>query len=210
MNHSRIRGFLLMHPKPALVRIDGEQELKPGKSFSKCAETIAALGGDLLECIDADGKVLRAVRMGSSEAQRSEAAAVPAGLEVDPQALMLTHFANLLHRAYEHSTEIAFAKMVELVERLGDRSEAIERRLERAEGEARRLAQEQISEAWDRAEEAAEKAGADSAGGGDIGQTMLAAFLSGQAQKQAATVAAAAATPANGKATKTTNGKGQA
>jgi hypothetical protein len=184
---NRIRGFLLQSPKPFSVRIttaDGEiHELKPGRSYAKCADTIAALDVELIECLDDAGKILRAMRMSSAEAMRSDAAETPKGLEADPQALMLTHFANLLHRAYEHSTEIAFSKMVELVERIGDRSEAIEARLERAEAAHRRAVDQQIDDAFERAEEAAEK---NANGQGDLLQNLAGAFMSGQAQGGAA------------------------
>lgn len=197
MSVSRIRGFLLQQPKPTLVRVsnDGEpQDIKPGKSYAKCAETISALRPELVECIGADGKILRAMRMDSPEATRSDAATIPAGLQADPNALMLTHFANLLHRAYEHSTEIAFTKMVEFVERMGDRSESIEQRLERSEAANRRLVNDQIDDAFERAAEVAEAAKTADASG-DLLQQMTGAFLSGQMQPKA------------GKAT--ANGKGQ-
>lgn len=195
MNVARIRGFLLQLPKPAIVRVttgDGEpQELKPGKSYAKCAESIAALGADLVECVDTAGKLLRAMRTQSGDAQRSDAAAVPAGIQTDPHALMLTHFANLLHRAYEHSTEISFTKLLELVERLGDRAESIEQRLERTEAANRRLVNEQIHSAFERADEAAEAAGAG--GNDELLQQMATAFFSGGMQA---------------KQPKTANGKG--
>jgi len=181
MNVQRIRGFLISVPKPSTVRITGEgepQELKPGKSYAKLAETICALEPSLIECLDTDGKVLRAMRTDTAESQRSDAAAIPAGLASDPNALMLTHFANLLHRAYEHSTEVAFSKMVELADKMNDRSESIEQRLERTEAHNRRLLQEQVDEAFARAEEAAEKA-KDEAGGGELVQQMLGGFMSG-------------------------------
>lgn len=186
MNVARIRGFLLQHPKPAAVRVSGEGEpetLKPGKSYARCAETIAALNVDLVECLDASGNILRALRMGEADAQRSAAAEVPPVLATDPHAAMLTHFANLLHRAYEHSTEIAFGKMVDLVERIGDRAEAIESRLERAEAANRRLFNEQLEDAFERAHEAAEKANGEN---GDLTQQMVGAFLSGKMSSPAA------------------------
>lgn len=185
MNVARIRGWLLQQPKPHLVRVssgDGEpQELRPGRSYAKCAESIAALGPDLVECLDGDGKLLRAMRLDVPDATRSDAAELPAGLASDPHALLLTHFANLLHRAYEHSTEIAFVKLVEVVERVGDRAEAIEQRLERAEAANRRMAQDQIDDALERANEKTAEAA-----GGDMLQQMAGAFLSGHMQKGAA------------------------
>ena len=191
MNASRIRGFLLQLPKPHMVRVTGEgepQELKPGKSYAKLADTIAALGPDLVECLDSAGAVLRATRLDTAEAHRSNAAEVPAALASDPNAAMLTHFANLLHRAYEHSTEIAFTKMVELVDKMGDRSDGIEQRLERAETRNRALLQDQVDDAFERAQEAAERAQEQAAaeGGGDIGQQLVGSFLNGAMQGKSA------------------------
>lgn len=178
-----------------MVRVTGDgepQELKPGKSYAKLADTIAALSVDLIECLDSDGKVLRATRLDTVEAQRSDAAAIPEGLQKDPHALLLTHFANLLHRAYEHSTEIAFTRMVEMVDKMGDRSDAIEQRLERTESANRRLLQEQVDDAFERAAEVAAAAGSE--GGDGFMQQMAGAFMSGAAQN---------------KGKPATNGKGQ-
>lgn len=178
MNASRIRGWLLQQPKPSLVRVtsgDGEpQDIRPGRSYARTAESICALNADLVECLDGEGKVLRALRLNTVDAERSHAADIPQGIAADPNALVLTHFANLIHRAYEHSTEIAFAKLVEVVERVGDRAEAIEQRLERQEAANRRMAQDQIEDALERAQ-AQEKQGE----GGDVLSQMAGAFLSG-------------------------------
>lgn len=183
MNANRIRGFLLKHPKPAVVRCttaDGDtQQMSPSKSFARTAESIHAIGADLIECLDKDGALIRALRLTASDAH-SDAPPIPAGIEADPSALLLSHFASLLHRAYEHSTDVAFTKMVELVERLGDRSESIESRLERQEALNRRMAQEQIDDALDRAEESAKQQGS-----GDLVQELAGAFLSGQMSKPA-------------------------
>lgn len=199
-NANRIRGFLLQAPKPHIVRVstsDGEpQELKPGRSYAKCADTIAALDIELIECMDDAGKLQRAMRMSSEDAMRSDAAQLPKGLEADPHALMLSHFADLIHRAYQHSTEIAFTKLVEVVERIGERAEAIEARLERQEASNRRLQQEAVDDAFERAEEAAEKT---AAGGGDLLQNLAGAFLSGQNQGGAAAAAKPAPARPNGK-----------
>jgi hypothetical protein len=204
VNVAAIRGFLLQQPKPAAVNVtagDGEpQPLKLGRSYAKIAETIEALGVDLLECYDDKGVLLRAMRVkhDAPAAARSDAPAIPAGIESDPNALMLTHFANLLHRAYQHSTEVAFSKMVEFVGMMGQRSESIEQRLERSEARERRLHQEQVDDAFERAEEEAERKAAEAtANSGDLLQQLAGAFMSGQAQKVPAVL--------NGKS----NGKGK-
>jgi hypothetical protein len=208
MSVSRIRGFLLKLPKPTTViaHVDGERnELNPSKSFARCAETIAALGADLVECLDKDGKILRAMRFGAADAQRSDAAAIPSGIETDPQALMLTHFANLLHRAYEHSTEIAFAKFVEVFEIHASRSDAIEQRLERTESANRRMMREQLDNELEHADELRDAAAAAEASGeGPLAQQMLGAFLQGQMMtpkppKPASSTAPKTETKSNGK-----------
>jgi len=202
MSLSRIRGFLLQLPRPAKIRLtagDGEpQEIKAGRSAARTAESIVALGPELIECLDKDGAVLRALRLGEGEAHRSDAADLPKGIEADPQALMLTHFANLLHRAYEHSTEIAFTRLVELAERLSQHSESIEARLAHTESTLRRERYDRLDEAHDRAIEALEK-GAENGTSNPFMDQMVGAFL--QAKMQ--TPPAAPAKP-NGKS----NGKG--
>lgn len=187
MNLARIRGFLIQLPKPVKIRVsssDGEpQELKPARSYARTAESIEALGVDLVECLDKDGVVLRALRLSDVDARRSDAAEVPKGIEVDPQALMLSHFANLLHRAYEHSTEIAFTRLVELAERLSAHTESIEARLAHTESALRREQTDRIDDAYERAREALEKGDANS---DPIVQQMMAAFMSGRMQPPSA------------------------
>lgn len=185
---ARIRGFLLQLPKPSRIRVtagDGEpQEIKPGRSYAKVADSIEALGVDLIECLDVDGSVIRALRLSTVDARRSDAAEIPAGIAVDPQALMLTHFANLLHRAYEHSTEVAFTRLVELAERLSAHTESIEARLAQTEAALRRAQSDQIDDALERAQEVVAKT--ENGEGGDMLQQMAAAFLQGKMQNGAA------------------------
>lgn len=188
MNANDLRGFLLQQPKPALIRCstDGEiEELKPGKSWAKTAATIVALDPDQVLCYDAAGKLIRATKFEAEAEPRrasSPAPTLPDVIAQDPHAALLTHFSNLLHRAYEHSTQVAFDKFVELVERMGDRSDSIEQRLERTEARARRLQDDQIEDAYARAEELAEQA---SAGQGDdaLKQHLMSSFLAGQLQR---------------------------
>lgn len=199
MNVSRIRGFLLQAPKPSAVRVSGDgepQTLKPGRSYAKLADTIAALSPDLIECLDKDGNVLRATRLEAEDAKRSDAAAIPDGLKTDPHALMLTHLANLVHRAYEHSSEIAFTKLVELVDKMNDRADGIEQRLERAESRNRALLQDQVDAELERAEELAAR-GAD--GEGDLGSQLLGGFMNGAMNRTPPAKPAGARPAPNGK-----------
>lgn len=201
---NRIRGFLICQPKPARIEVivDGEpQELKvQNRSYQKLAETIAAMDAESLKCFDAEGKVLRVMRLEDEDARRSDAAEIPAALATDPETARLTHFANLIHRAYEHSTEVAFNKMVEVFDRINDRSAGIEARLERAEAYSRRLRDEQVEDAFERAAEIAEAAGQ---GGNDAFMNQMAeAFLSGRLQRKTngASKPSAANGASNGKA----------
>lgn len=178
----KIRGFLLQMPKPALIKVttgEGEtEELKPARSYQKLAASIEALDPQLIQCFDTEGKMLRAMKCDDAEARRSDAAAPPAVLVNDPETARLTHFANLLHRAYEHSTEVAFTKLAEIVDRMNERSESIEQRLERTEAQNRRLVNDQIQDAFDRAAEMAEQAKEQAEGSG-FEQSMQSAFMSG-------------------------------
>jgi len=154
---TRVRRFLLTNPKPNVVRVSGgpggTEEMRVSRqSFVRLAESIVAIEPELIECLDKDGSLIRALKTVDLES-RSDAVTVPDGLKADPQALMLTHFASLLHRAYEHSTEIAFSKLVEIVDRIDSRSDAIETRLERSESQHRRALMDQVDMEFDRAEE---------------------------------------------------------
>lgn len=164
MNANAIRGFLIQQPPAHTIRLtDANSEtvlIEPGKrSKAKIADSIAAMQPELIECLDRDGNLLRATRPESTMPARSAVGpAIPPEIRADPQALMMAHFANLIHRAYEHATDVAFGKMVELVERMDGRSQAIEERLERAEAGMRREQRERIDDMWDRVAEAAERA----------------------------------------------------
>jgi len=189
MTPRQIRNWMLQHPKPASLRLvmpDGSvDDVEVRGSFVKLADTIAAKGPELLEArgLAPKRELLRAIKLSEPETTRSDAATVPEEIRADPTALMLTHLANLVHRAYEHSTEIAFGKLIELVERMDARSDAIEQRLERTEAMYRRTLQAQLDDAWERAEAVAEEAAAKiEEAGGDPSQQLMQAFMQGAAQ----------------------------
>lgn len=209
MSQSRVRSFILQLPKPSSIRvvIGGEpQELKLCRSWQKTAESILAMGAESVQCLDASGAVLRAMRLDNEDARRSEAAPIPAQLANDPHAALLSMFGDRLHRAYEHSTEIAFTKLVELADRLGGHIEGIEARLARTEARLARANEDLLQDAFERAEELQSK-GEE----GSFGDQLAQAFFSGQLQRRAPTVhaAAAASQKANGVKPngKTTNGR---
>lgn len=166
-----------------------------GRKYASVAESAHALEPELIECLDKSGKLIRALRTeGQRKEQQQRNIEMPEGLATDPETARITHFANLLSEAYRHANYVAFSKMIELVERLSERSDSIEQRLERAEAAHRRALREQVDMEFDRAEEVVEQA--KQGGDGDqIQRELFATFLQGfHAQK------------ANGKAT---NGKGE-
>jgi hypothetical protein len=201
VNVGRIRNFLLKHPKPKSVRVttvEGSTEvLDPGNSWARCAETVHALGVRLVECLDGNGNIIRAKNFDGEDAARSEAAPIPTAIANDPNAAMMMMFANLLHRAYEHSTEVAFQKLVEMFEHMTSRTEAIENRLARAEVSRERLRDQQIEQAFERAAEIAERASATPEEKEDLLSQMLRAFMGGMGGLPVEPSAAAAAAPSS-------------
>lgn len=174
---SRIRGFLIMKPKPARVVVhcdDQEQEVALGRSYAKTADTLAALDFDRVECFDSAGKLLRALE--GDDAKRDEVE-LPEVLKQDPMAAAFAYYAERLADAYRHSTDVAFTKMVEVFDISAARQEATDRRLERVEAENRGLVRDQIDAELDRAEEQAEEI----ASGGGFERAMGNAFFGGQA-----------------------------
>jgi hypothetical protein len=180
-------------------------------SWASIASSVASLAPDLIEALDRDGKALRATRIEEfDERRRNNAPAdVPAGLlaNADPETARVvaitTHFSNLLHRAYEHTTDIAFDKMVSLMELQSNWMQALDSRLARTEAAYRRTLQDQVDDAFDEAEAAGEAAAA-AAATGDPAQGMIQAFMQGM--QQGKTAKGGAPPPPNGKA----NGKGRA
>lgn len=174
---AKIRGFLLQKPKPSSVRVTGEGEpetIAVGRSYSRLAETIDALNVDLIECLDASGKVLRALRLSSSESQRAETPSLPAVLANDPHAALLTHFGSLLANAYQHSTEVAFQRLVDITEGLRSHTESLEARLAQMESQLRRAHNDLLETELDRIEELKQKVADD---GGGFGEQMIQSFL---------------------------------
>jgi hypothetical protein len=186
MNAWHMRSWLLQNPKPAKVRLtDAEGEIKEldcqKRPMVRVAESIAAINPELVECLSVTGELLRALRPNVEADAVTSAPPIPAQLSSDPHSLLLSHFAALIHRAYEHSTELAFNKLIELVERLDARSDAIERRLERAESAYRREQSERIDDLWERAEEVAQSGGSKD----DILKTLLSSMMAGAQHRQA-------------------------
>lgn len=187
----RIRSFLVATPRPTKIIVhcaDGEvQELGPAKAGTTWAgiarsimalkpETIQAFVGERLErAIDCD-----------DETEKSVNVTPPSVLTSDPETARLTHFANLLHRAYEHSTNVAFERMADMFQMQTERAVAIEARLERAEqrylSELRGQLDDERERLDEEREEAAKQLAAEAAN--PVNQ-LLGAFTSGVQQGSA-------------------------
>lgn len=199
-----VRHWCMKRPRPDGIRLtfaDGQDKYLPRtneQSWQEIADTVCALEPTLIEAVKSDGTVIRAMKtedVGKEDRARDNARVpVPSALHSDPETARLCYMADLLHRAYQHSTDVAFekvtsaydtgfARLIDLVERIGERSDAIERRLERAETNYRREVNERLEEALERAQEQGEGGVAD----------FLQNFMGGIAMGKAAT-------PGNGKA----------
>jgi hypothetical protein len=194
-----IRNFLVRQPKPRLIRLttgDKVDEIKPthGRSMAKLADTIGAVMPELIELYDGQGNLLRAMRPELESDSTSDPVPTPAPLREDTETARLQLFATLLAKAYEHTTNVAFTKMVELMQSFERRTEALEERLERTEGAYRRVMHEQLRDAFDQADAIA----ADGMNNTGEGEELVSTFLQGVARG----IAEEKAKP------KATNGKG--
>ena len=198
-----MRKFLLKAPHAALVRLtsgDKSTDIVPkkGQSWSRIGDSIAAVNPDLVELFDGDGNLLRATRP-QVDSDPTEAPNPPAVIASDPETARLTHFANLLHRAYEHTTNVAFTKLLDLVERMDARSDAIEQRLERTESNYRRAMNQQLADAFDRVDSL--ESDEPDPGEASSLQTLVGQFLQGlAAAEKDKSVPGPDRVPTNGKA----------
>lgn len=187
-----LRIWCMKRPRPDALHLsfdDGEEKTIPrqeAQSWVEMAQSVSALEPLLIEALAKDGSVLRAIKTEdvSAEPRVRDNARVPAppALHADPETARICYTADLLHRAYQHSTDVAFEKvcsaydaafsrLVEIVEKVNERSDVIERRLERAETAYRNEVQDRIDEALD--------AAAQKAGSSDGLSGLLESFVSG-------------------------------
>lgn len=116
------------------IKVDGEQ------NWARLGETIAALDPDRVELYGDSDELLRAEKRKIS--RNSSQVAIPGVLSSDPETARLTHFSNLLHRAYEHSTEVAFNRMMDMFQMLTDRHQSTESELAAVKREKEALYEE--------------------------------------------------------------------
>jgi hypothetical protein len=178
MNAHQIRAWLLQQPRASSLRVHVGKEKSDiavaGQSWAKLAGTIEAMAPDQIQALDAGGNILRAVRPADvddvdEDAKPAQVVASPPPQAYDPETVRFELVAKLVAEAYRHSTEIAFTKMVDIVNAMGRRSESLERSLASAE----RVLRKQAEDLFD---EAAAKA-AESGGEGDLAKQMVNGFL---------------------------------
>lgn len=162
----RIRSFLVATPRPTRIVVrcedDETQELGPAKAgttWAGIARSIMALRPVTIQAFIGD-RLERAMECDEKEA--SVNVTPPAAIASDPETARLTHFANLLYRAHEHTTNVAFERLCEVFEMVNNRALATEARLERLEmtyrNELRRQLEDERAELEDEREEAARAA----------------------------------------------------
>jgi hypothetical protein len=183
LDHAAVRGFILERPRAHTLRLTGDDQevveiLATHKTAAALAQTCVAKDPALIECLDDKGGLVRAKRaadLSLAPPKKAMASAsepvIAEALKGDPQAAMLSHFAALLHRAYEHATETAFSHLVAIVERMEIANASRDARLERVEAAYRREQQARIEDLWDHAEERAEQ--------GDAKEQMMSALAQG-------------------------------
>jgi hypothetical protein len=185
-----LRGWLLCKPRPIKLRIvrEGEPaqtlEIQDGMSYAAVAKSVVAITPDLVEALDKDGQVIRALRPEDDEEEEEEE---EEGFEVptDGESQRFVIVAKLIGDAYKHSTQVAFDKLGDLFETATRRTESLERTVDALNKIMMRKAVEDAGEV-------------PASGGGDFGQQLLASFLQGQAMRAAETRAATNGAPTNG------------
>lgn len=125
------RNFCMRAPRPAFIRVlanDETQEIEiaEDQNWARLGETLEALDPDRLELYNAEGTIIRAEKR--RDPKGASSVSVPEVLHKDPETARMVLFANLIHRAYEHSTNVAFNRLLDIVSILSEQqSKAIER-----------------------------------------------------------------------------------
>lgn len=213
-----LRSWLMSAPRPTAVRLhltDGAvHELACNQPWARLGESCAAMDAVTIYALDAQGKLLRVAKVadiadeleqleegpGSSSSSSSSSTGQATIQKDDSRAMLavLDRFGTLLANAYQHATDTAFQKMVDVVTLQSNANVAMQRELMNARVEVRRLERDIIDEAIDKAE---------AAGDGDIMRQFVGAYFSGQAERFAQQATNAVAGGAAGAAGGKPNGK---
>lgn len=189
----QIRGWLLIQPRPTTIRIttvDGEiKTLAIASTWAAIAQSIDAMGAELLEALDEKGNLLRAVKVASLDDETTEKGgenAVAKAIAIDGETERFRLFATLISDAYKYGYEVAFTKMVELFGAVNSRTESIEKSLSTTERMLRKSYEDNLKLQMERA--------ANEGGEGGLA-SFLSAFMGGMNSGSAE-----AETKSNGKA----------
>lgn len=200
MNESAYwRNFCMRAPRPALVRviygeesqdieIDAKAFESGQQSWARVGDTVAALDPDRVELYSESQTLLRADKR--KVPKTDQYVRMPDGLHKDPEAARLMHFADLLHRAYQHSSEVAFNRIVDIVQMQSDNIRDLNQRADRAE---KRLL-DQLRENIALRAGVVQGGDGEEEGGGGLND-FLSAFLSGMSSGKQARRPAPAPTP---------------
>ena len=157
-----IRYWLMRRPRPTFVRCVvgkevSEMQFDARTSFARTAESLEAMDADRLEALDPNRVLIRACKPSEmdepAEAAPEEEEAPPApvgAVASDPETARFVLVANLISEAYKHSTEVAFSRLADIVDRMTRRTESTERTIES-------LRRHLLAEAQDRYENGGEK-----------------------------------------------------
>jgi len=127
-----LRLWLLAKPRAVSLRVTCGGKVStvavvPNQSWAQIAGSLEAMEPELIETLDANGNVGRAVRtdqLGDDDAgDDSQATPAPAPAQLDAESQRFTLVANLLSQAHQKS----FDALVELANANARRAEALER-----------------------------------------------------------------------------------
>jgi hypothetical protein len=149
MDANDLRVWCMQHPRPALVRVtnnDGQQqEVIVQGAWTKLADTLFALQPELLEALNAEKQLLRALNPNDLEdgedwqeapeqrAARSRPAASTSDiplLKADPETQRFALMGQLLADAYKDANtarDAAFQHLISIVDTMTRRADGIER-----------------------------------------------------------------------------------
>jgi hypothetical protein len=128
-----LKPWLRRQPQPVAVLCDDKRVPVPrgNKAWSELARTVEALNPAQVQCLAADGTVIRAMMLATPE---GEDAAAPSDDDTSETAALKT-FARLVAEAYDKSSKASaplLAQAMDFVERQGQRLARTELELERA------------------------------------------------------------------------------
>lgn len=124
MSAKLIRRYLIREPRPSKLRIttdEGIQEMQlpDVPKWADVAESVDALNSSLIEMLDDKGKLIRAFKAETYQGDDEEDAIIAQkNLAQDAETARFTLVARLLADAYKFSTEVAFDKLVGLLDGL--------------------------------------------------------------------------------------------